>query len=164
VALSAGGEGEAEGRRVMLLGDLEGIFGGAADRAWLPTRTIIDQLVGMEERPWSEHSRGRPLNAAGLRSLLAPFGVHSTSDGKARGYKRVAFADAWARYLPRSPASEPSTRQEPSGGAGSGDRETRQAASGADKSACGLNPQERWHPDGLTGRTPEDGDGEEFDL
>ena len=98
VALSAGGD--AEGRREMLLADIRQMFAERGNPDWIATKAIIEALVGMDERPWSEASRGKPINPQALRSLLEPFKVFSSSNGKdARGYKREAFAEAWARYL-----------------------------------------------------------------
>jgi putative DNA primase/helicase len=155
-ALSA--VGAAEGRREMLLADLKAIFDGAGGRDWLPTKTIIEELVAMEERPWSEHSRGKPINPSALRSLLEVFKVFSSSNGKARGYRRDAFADVWTRYLPGSGDTDPSTRQEANNGVGSDLCATRQSGNGADGSAWTTNPHEHWPVDGLTGRHPQDGE------
>jgi hypothetical protein len=74
----------------------------------LPTRTILRELVEMEERPWPEWKRGNPLTARGLAKLLKPFEVSSRTikldDGStAKGYLAAEFDDAFERYLPVDP-------------------------------------------------------------
>lgn len=100
--LSAGGA--AEGRREMLLADLRAIFVDRGEPKWIATAEIIKALVEMEERPWSEHSRGKAITPKGLQSMLEPFKIHSSRSGgrdeRARGYALTTFTDAWARYLP----------------------------------------------------------------
>ncbi len=70
----------------------------------IATSVLLDRLVEAEERPWSEWRRGHPLTARGLACLLEPLGVHpdrcDTPSGRLRGYRRDAFRDAIARYLP----------------------------------------------------------------
>jgi hypothetical protein len=65
---------------------------------------LIEGLLAIEERPWSEW-KGRPLSPAGLAKLLAPFGIipeniRTPSGTVLKGYQRERFADAFERYLP----------------------------------------------------------------
>ena len=86
----------------------------AADPAHLPTGkpdvaqnprepAILPALVAMEDRPWSEWSRGKPLSPRGLAKLLKDFGIAPSTirvNGGAtpKGYKRAAFEPVWKRY------------------------------------------------------------------
>ena len=71
---------------------------------------ILPALVTMEDRPWSEWSRGKPLSPRGLATLLKSFGIAPSTirlDGDAtpKGYKRAAFEPVWKRYdIPSSEA------------------------------------------------------------
>ena len=156
--------GGTEGRREMLLADIRTIFADRGDPDWIKTDEIVKALIDMSERPWSEASRGKPLNPSAMRSLLEPFRVFSSSNGKARGYRRTAFAEAWSRYLVPTAGnmSDPSTRHKSSNGAASGPSATRQGGAGADGSASAANPHERRPDDGLTGRAGEIADTEEI--
>ena len=60
-----------------------------------------------------EWRRGHPLTARGLARMLEPLGIHparcDTPTGRLRGYRRDAFRDAIARYLPSHPSMCPQT-------------------------------------------------------
>jgi putative DNA primase/helicase len=97
----AGGSAERS-IRTILLTDVRAVFDARGDR--LPTRMLIEGLLAIEERPWSEW-KGRPLSPAGLAKLLAPFGIipeniRTPSGTVLKGYQRERFADAFERYLP----------------------------------------------------------------
>ena len=101
--LLSGGRADHLGARVRLLTDLHALFAEkGTDR--LASEDMVAALVAMEDRPWPEWSKGRPLTKRGLARLLEPFGVRPTqlwvNGQKVRGYERDDFADAWLRYLP----------------------------------------------------------------
>jgi len=56
----------------------------------------------MEERPWAEWRKGRPITPAGLAALLRHFDIkpvqNTTRDNRDRGYAVEAFTDAFERY------------------------------------------------------------------
>lgn len=64
---------------------------------------LVDDLIAMEERPWSEWKRGKPITANSLSKLLGSFGIRSRQLKQAgtnkRGYDRADFEDAFNRYL-----------------------------------------------------------------
>jgi Protein of unknown function (DUF3631) len=99
----SGGEG-AETMREILLNDIWDAFHARnADR--LPSDDLVDYLIGLEHRPWSEINRGKPVTKAGLARLLKPFkvvpGTIRLDGGRtAKGYYRRAFDDAFERYVP----------------------------------------------------------------
>ena len=68
-------------------------------------------MVELEDRPWCEWKRGKPMTKNSLARLLKPFKIKSkkirTLDSTPRGYERNDFIDAFSRYLPiRSGAME----------------------------------------------------------
>lgn len=102
--LLSGGDEDESSYRVTLLGDIGAIFkqrGG--DR--LPSADLCEALAGMEDRPWPEWKKGKPITTRQLAQLLKPFGVSPTTikqaDGSTiKGYLRERFDGAFARYLP----------------------------------------------------------------
>ena len=70
----------------------------------MQSTAIVGELQKLEERPWPEWRRGKPMTPPQLARVLAPFGLRPVNIrvGKhvVKGYTETAFADAWARYLP----------------------------------------------------------------
>jgi hypothetical protein len=86
---------------IMLLEDIQRIF---ADRAVdrLLSAEMVDALSKMEDRPWPEWHRGKPITPRQIAKLLGPFGVTPKTvrtNGTAKGYKLDDFKDAFERYL-----------------------------------------------------------------
>lgn len=65
-----------ESLTVELLLDIQQIF-RESNKNKLPSKTLVKKLVAMEERPWSEYSRGKPLTQNKLAQLLKGFDVHT---------------------------------------------------------------------------------------
>jgi hypothetical protein len=132
LALCRTAEDEAadEDVRITLLTDIRDIFarlpprdavpgargGRPADGLRLLTKQLLDELIGLEERPWSTWGKSRkPLTDTGLAGLLRPYRIRSGTirgegsgkDGTGKGYYLRSFEDAFSRYLP---ISQPSTR------------------------------------------------------
>lgn len=71
----------------LLLGDIRHLYDERhADR--LMSEDIVESLVAIEDHPWPEWRRGRPLSKRGLARLLAPFGIRP---------KKVRIGDITAR-------------------------------------------------------------------
>ena len=106
------GQGEDADPVVQLLQDIRDVL-GRYDGAVIATSVLLEHLVGAEDRPWNEWRRGHPLTARGLACLLEPLGVQpdrcDTPTGRLRGYRRAAFRDAIARYLPSHASRCPET-------------------------------------------------------
>lgn len=71
----------------------------------LPSDDLVAYLLGLEDRPWSEINRGKPITKTSLAGRLRPFRISPGSirldDGRTpKGYYRATFEDAFARYLP----------------------------------------------------------------
>lgn len=154
---------EKESAGELLLADLRSIFDESPTVDWLATASLLAKLSAMEERPWGEWSKGKPLTAQGLRSLLEPFRVYSSvsPDGKKRGFKRASFADTWARYLP-NPESIRQSVKNPATARVSADVASVSGDLGADGCEMGKNPHECWLSDGLT--DAEAGEGYEGEI
>jgi hypothetical protein len=101
---------------VRLLADLRDIFGTAPT---MHTDDLLAALHGLDSAPWGD-LKGQPLDARGLARLLSRYEYDDPQTGQPRpvesrkvtinsrslqGYRAEHLADAWARYLPRVPAS-----------------------------------------------------------
>ena len=86
----------------------EGWGGRPDDGPRLLTKQLLDELHGLEERPWIAWGRSKkPITDTGLASLLRPYGVSSKTvrdpsnpNTTGRGYSLDAFKDVFSRYLP----------------------------------------------------------------
>lgn len=105
--LLSGVEDEAEAAAgIQLLTDIRSIFAARmTDR--LSSEDIINALERMEDRPWPEWNKGRPLSKTQLARLLRRYAVRPTTirvgDETPKGYLLKTFEDAFARYLPFDP-------------------------------------------------------------
>jgi putative DNA primase/helicase len=87
---------------VALLSDIRTIFNAImTDR--IPTAALIKALASIEERSWSEWSRGRPITASQLARILRPYGIGPQTvrfgTDLAKGYMLLDFDDAFRRYV-----------------------------------------------------------------
>jgi putative DNA primase/helicase len=100
-ALKLAGHGEDEAASTMLLADIDSAFKAIGDDA-LFSQEIVEHLVAMEERPWPEWSKGQPITARKVASLLKPFDIRPKQIWKdeetKRGYLLEQFAEAFSRY------------------------------------------------------------------
>jgi hypothetical protein len=104
-----------ESTGAMLLEDIRAILterGG--DR--ITSEALVEDLVALEGRPWADWRKGKQMTVNNLARALKPFGVTSETiragDGYLKGYRLVAFSNAFERYLPPSIRSEPLYRCE----------------------------------------------------
>ena len=111
VALSTS-ETKTEPRGVELLRDLSELLKADA-RERVPSQGLCDALALLEERPWGDWRRGKPISPAQLARLLKEFDIQSqsirTEAGICRGYHRAAFDDAFLRYLAPIPPAQTAT-------------------------------------------------------
>ena len=113
-ALTGGRDADDSSRGTMLLRDVRDVF---AERgvARISSADLVVALCRLDERPWSEWRRGRPITPVQVARLLKPYGITPATmrladESRLKGYDREAFADAWLRYLPAGPPSEPCHR------------------------------------------------------
>jgi hypothetical protein len=100
VASSIRGEGSLG---IRMLTDIRTIFG---DREALATKTLLSELINMDESVWAD-IKGRPITDRGLALRLRPYEICSkdvrTGEWHGKGYLKADFHDAWQRYLPPPP-------------------------------------------------------------
>lgn len=84
---------------VQLLGDIRLLFLRTGAKC-LGAKELAGKLAGLEEAPWSEYNRGRPLSARGLAMMLRPFQISSRHTTSGSVYDRHMFIEAWRSYLP----------------------------------------------------------------
>jgi Protein of unknown function (DUF3631) len=88
----------------LLLADIRAAFQlKGTDR--LSSDDLVAHLISLDERPWPELTKGKPITKNGLARLLRPFGISSgtirvAGERTAKGYYLSTFDDAFARYLP----------------------------------------------------------------
>jgi putative DNA primase/helicase len=92
-------EADAE---IELLADIKAVFDDrGADE--ISTKELIAALIEDEERPWATWVRGNPITPNHLWRLLRNYHIASEdvrpNGAHTKGYRRVRFQEAWARYL-----------------------------------------------------------------
>jgi putative DNA primase/helicase len=103
-ALALSGEASDDDAGTMLLQDIRTIFSDAGNPEVLGSSAIVERLLKLDDRPWTEWSKGRPLSTAKLARMLGAYGIHPAGTIRlghetAKGYRREAFAETWQRYL-----------------------------------------------------------------
>lgn len=88
----------------ILLADIQDIF--ETDKSErISTEDLLTKLHAMEDRPWPEWNRGKPISPRQISRMLKPFGIapQTLRMGYAskpkKGYALEQFHDAFARYL-----------------------------------------------------------------
>jgi hypothetical protein len=103
---------DSETTKQILLQDIKSIFEGL-DK--ISSKELVEELVKVEDHPWSDWRRGKAITQNGLARLLKPFGIISKilRDGEDvfRGYEARQFTDVFARYLPPTPDQSVTTLQ-----------------------------------------------------
>jgi hypothetical protein len=106
LALSGDSDEADPSAAVQLLADIRQLFDQCGDHQ-IPSDVIVSALNEMEDRPWPEWSKGRPLSKTAMASLLRPFGVRPRTirygSETPKGYRLTDFTDAFSRYLPSQP-------------------------------------------------------------
>lgn len=96
-------DAEAQSISAILLSDIREVF-EEEEVERIFSRELVRALCDMKERPWPEAQHGRPLTERWLARQLARFGVHTKvlriGQGRARGYEKVDFQEAFERYTP----------------------------------------------------------------
>jgi hypothetical protein len=101
-------DGDAQGIGAMLLADIQQAFvHSQAERVF--SKTLIETLCGMTDRPWPEAHRGKPITETWLARRLHSFGISSRplriGEDRFRGYHAGDFTEAFARYVPKAGVS-----------------------------------------------------------
>jgi len=102
-----------ETTKQILLRDIKEIFDG---RDKISSAELVEKLISIEEHPWGDWKRGKPITQNSLAKLLKPFEIFPKEirlgDKVPRGYEIGQFTDAFRRYLP-SPAFQGATVLQP---------------------------------------------------
>lgn len=102
---------DAQGTGVMLLSDIRLAF-AEADVERMFSKTLVEVLSAMTDRPWPEAHRGKPISETWLARRLRAFDVATRTlrigDERAKGYELATMQEAFDRFLP--PATPPTTR------------------------------------------------------
>lgn len=121
----------------MLLSDIRQVFEDKrVDK--IPSKDLVEALVAMEDRPWPEWRRGRPMTQNSLSRLLDPYrinpGTIRSDRHTPKGYRLTQFRDAFERYLTPHPSVDPpnKTATPPQPAPLLGSREFRTATSSED--------------------------------
>ncbi len=108
------GEAQADDQspRVRLLQDARCIF---ADKQVneITSVDLCGLLNQIEEGPWGDWSKGKPLSPAKLARLLKPFEIYprQIKNGQARGYRLSDFQEGFSLYLPCESVEVSETRE-----------------------------------------------------
>jgi putative DNA primase/helicase len=103
----SGDNDDVETAGTKLLADLRELFDAEVSEA-LFSQEIVDALVKLEDRPWSEWGKAaKPISKTQLAGLLKPFKITPEVIRRgttvSRGYARVKLEDAFERYLAPQP-------------------------------------------------------------
>ena len=94
---------------MMLLADIRRVFVEAQDGRMF-SKSLVDALCAMTDRPWPEARKGKPITETWLARRLHDFGISSRTvriqDDRAKGYEAADFGDAFQRYLPAGEESK----------------------------------------------------------
>jgi hypothetical protein len=96
---------EEETAAIMLLRDIKGLF---EETDWIKIHSsiLVEKLITLEERPWSEWKKGKPMTQNSLSKILKTFSIYSKDiragvpEKVARGFELDQFEDAFTRYIP----------------------------------------------------------------
>ncbi len=103
-AVELAGDVDTSEITVDLLSDIKDIFAADDDPDVIASSALLEGLVALEDRPWKEWAKGRPLSGARMARMLKDLDIHPAGSIRvgtktARAYRRVAFVEAWDRYL-----------------------------------------------------------------
>jgi len=92
-----------------LLFDLFVLFFGI-ERDRIFSRTLVEGLEALTDRPWAELRKGREITELWLAQRLRPYGIRPKTvwidETCAKGYMREDFREVFQRYIPRSELKE----------------------------------------------------------
>lgn len=102
--LSGGTDQDDDSVPAQLLTDIRDIFyARQVDR--LSSEDLTRELIEMEDRPWPEYRKGKPISKTGVARILKPFGIKPKtirleSGRTPRGYLFDQFKETFLNYLP----------------------------------------------------------------
>ncbi|MEE9290938.1 MAG: DUF3631 domain-containing protein [Alphaproteobacteria bacterium] len=101
--LSTGDPGEDSSVKTQLLADIRAIMDSRAIER-IASADLVEALVSMEDRPWPEWKRGKPITTRGVARLLVDFEIRPQtirldSNITAKGYLLDDLKDTFVRYI-----------------------------------------------------------------
>jgi len=109
-AVAVGSEDAAH----LLIEDITEILEDHSDSA-IFSKVLVEKLIELEDRPWFEWKRGKPLTQNSLSKLLSRYKVISTTKrigiDTAKGYDVDQLVEAFLPYLSTSPSQIVTTSQ-----------------------------------------------------
>jgi hypothetical protein len=114
ITREAGEVDAAESYGTQLLADMRDAFDEFDDR--VATLDLLARLNALDERAWGSWHDGAGIDARALARVLRRFGIRPVTvrladDTTAKGYRRDACEDAFARYLPPQSVTSVTTAQ-----------------------------------------------------
>ena len=107
---------DTESAGVLLLGDMRRLLTEQKTDRFL-SKDLAEELAEMEERPWPEWKRGKPITVRQIARLLSRYGIVPntirTDVGRGKGYEEKNCLDAFARYLSNDDADYPLSPEPP---------------------------------------------------
>lgn len=107
--LTSNADTDSQGIGAMLLADIRRIF-AEAQAGKMFSKSIVDALCAMTDRPWPEAHKGKPISPTWLARRLNEFGVKSRDirigNENLKGYEAADFTEAFQRYLPAGEESK----------------------------------------------------------
>jgi len=113
--LSGNRDGEDDSLSVRLLRDIRAVFeASGVDR--LASKTLCERLAAIEDAPWAEIHRGKPITQNQLARRLEPFQIAPRTirlpDGSTpKGYLLDSFRGVFAAYFPDSKRHNATTQR-----------------------------------------------------
>jgi Protein of unknown function (DUF3631) len=118
----------------------------------IPSKDLVEHLVGVEGRPWCEMGRSRkPMTQNRLARMLKPLGITpgnvGPEDAPVRGYERDRFKEAFDRYLDPTEGGSKCTGAQNAANTGTSDVFKVHSQ----ESGCAVVKREKSNNDGLLG-------------
>jgi putative DNA primase/helicase len=136
-------EADEHGLGTMLLSDIRAVLLDQSNPGRIFSRTLVEALWSLTDRPWLEVNRGRMITENWLARRITPFGIQSRTirigGDRAKGYEVADFSEAFERYLSSDDDSirDNVTRQETS--------DSSEASIGDNKPDCHGSESQEMH-------------------
>jgi putative DNA primase/helicase len=121
------GQKDDDNIRIILLQDIKKVFDErGCKRLW--TQDLLAALISVDDRPWCEWKKGKPITPVGLAKMLKPFGIASVqirqNDKNKKGYEFEQFKDVFDRYISSPlPPNQNATTLQPNNHGGFGEKQ-----------------------------------------
>ncbi len=94
----------------LVLSDIRDAFAEKGNPEWISSTDLLQFLHTMDDRPWDEWTKGKPMHPKSLSHLLEPFGIHPRNHRTGpktipKGYYREDLEPVWRCHLPETVAA-----------------------------------------------------------